>query len=144
MEKPHFTTYNPDQHIDPSITKHRFINPQTIIAFIIGVATSLLIVLAVTFLNNSRELTGEPIDYETALDLSAYIDNIDPSWTITSANPDISDITLDLSPDQEDNIMILHFFRTGANDFSFTSPGGETQNFTITIDKDSNISIYRR
>lgn len=144
MDKPNFTAYNSTELIKPIATKHQWINIQTIIAFIAGIVVSSLVYLGITLFNSSSQYTGEPIDYETALDLSAYIDNLDPSWTITSADPNVSDIVINSATGLDGNVMVLHFYRTGANDFNFTGPNGESLNFTISIDKENNISIYRR
>ena len=145
MNKLNFTAYNPTELIKPITAKHRWINIQTIVAFIAGIVISLLVYLGIVLFNSSSQYAaGEPIDYETALDLSAYIENLDSSWTIKSADPSISDIIIDSTTGLSGNIMVLHFYRTGANNFNFTGPNGESLNFTISIDKNNNIEIYRR
>ena len=145
MNKLNFTAYNPTELIKPITAKRRWINIQTIVAFIAGIVISLLVYLGIVLFNSSSQYAaGEPIDYETALDLSAYVENLDSSWTIKSADPSISDIIIDSTTGLSGNIMVLHFYRTGANDFTFTGPNGESLNFTISIDKNNNIEIYRR
>ena len=124
--------------------KSRFINTKTIVAFIIGVAITLLVIFGIYAINNAQQNAAQSIDYETILDLSEFIDEVDSSWMITSADPSVSEIRQASDVGFGDNTLVVHFHKTGANDFSFTGPAGESYTFTISIDKDNNISIFKR
>lgn len=124
--------------------KSRFINIKTIVAFIIGVTITLLAVFGINAIITAQQNSAQSIDYETILDLSEYIDEVDSSWVIISADPSVSDIIRSSDVGFGDNTLVVHFHKTGANDFTFNGPDGETYTFTISIDKDNNISIFRR
>lgn len=123
-----------------------YVNLKTIVAFIAGIALTLLVFFGVNMITKSIQDSAIAIDYETILDLSEYLGdgNIDSSWSVVSADPSISNIMLEAGHGFEGRSAILHFHKTGANDFTFTNASGEVFTFTISIDSKKNISIIRR
>lgn len=125
-------------------TVANFINPKTIIAFIAGIALTLLVVFIAKPFSSTEQSEEGLLEYETLLDLSQYIPDINPSWDVTSTDPSVSEIKFESGHGFDGRNMILYFHKVGANDFTFTSPSGETYTYTINIDEEKNISVYRR
>ena len=120
------------------------IDSKTIIAFAVGVILTLSAFITVYLISSAQQDQGRAIDYETILNINEYAENIDSSWTVVSEDPSISDVAFKTGYGFEGESIILHFYKTGANNFTFTSSTGESLTLTITIDDKENVSIIRQ
>lgn len=117
---------------------------KTIAAFCAGVGLTLIVFLGINLVTKFREKGANSIDYQTIIDFGAYVGDLDPSWTITPADPSISEIDFKSNVGFDGRTAVLHFHQVGANDFTLTSPSGEVFIYTVSIDQDKNVEVYRR